>query len=47
MSRLSNLAKVSVYVKSGSSSVAGKVILGASLVSALLGVSSYLQSFSA
>jgi hypothetical protein len=48
MSRLADLSKVSAYVKSsGGASIAGKVILGASILSAILGVNSYLQSFSA
>lgn len=48
MSRFSELAKVSVYVKSsGGSGIAGKVILGASVLSALLGVNAYFQSFAA
>jgi len=48
MSRLTDLSKISVYVKgSGGSRIAGKVLLGASVLSALFGVSSYLQSFGA
>lgn len=48
MSRLSDLSKVSSYVKSsGGSGIAGKVILGASVISALFGVTSYFESFSA
>lgn len=48
MSRLADLSKVSVYVRStGGSRIAGKVLLGASIVSALFGVSSYFQSFGA
>ena len=48
MSRLPDLAKVSVYVKStGGSRIAGKVLLGASIISALLGVTSYAQAHSA
>lgn len=48
MSRLADLSKVTSYVKStGGSGIAGKVILGASVLSALFGVSSYFESFSA
>lgn len=48
MSRLTDLSRVSSYVKSsGGSSIAGKVILGASIVSALFGVKSYFDSFAA
>jgi len=48
MSRLSELAKVSAYVKtSGGSRIAGKVLLGASVLSALFGFSSYFQAFGA
>lgn len=48
MSRLPDLAKVSAYVKtSGGSSIAGKVILGASLISAILGFSSYIDAYGA
>ena len=42
MSKLADLSKISVYVKSsGGSGIAGRVILGASFISALFGVSSY------
>lgn len=48
MNRLADLSKVSAYVKSsGGAGIAGKVILGASLFSALLGVSSYFEAFAA
>jgi hypothetical protein len=48
MSRLTELSRVTSYVKaSGGSGIAGKVILGASIVSALLGVKSYVDSFAA
>lgn len=48
MKKIANLSKVSAYVQSaGGSGIAGKVILGASFISAFLGVSSYFQSFSA
>jgi hypothetical protein len=48
MSRLSDLSKVSAYVRSsGGSRIAGKVLLGASVISALFGVTSYFQSFGA
>ena len=48
MSKLADLSRVSAYVKSsGGSGIAGKVILGASVLSALLGLSSYAQSFGA
>jgi hypothetical protein len=48
MSKLSELTRITSYVRhSGGSRIAGKVILGASLLSALFGVSSYISSFSA
>ncbi len=48
MSRLSDLSKVSVFPKSSTGSrIAGRVLLGASVLSALLGVNAYLQSFQA
>lgn len=48
MSRLSDLSKVSVFPKSSAGSkLAGKVLLGASVLSALFGVNSYFQSFGA
>lgn len=48
MNKLADLSKVSAYVKSsGGSGIAGKVILGASLFTALLGVDSYFSAFSA
>lgn len=48
MSRLPDLTKVSASFKTVSgSSIAGKVILGASIISALLGVSSYVEAYGA
>ena len=48
MSRLPNYDQVSGFVKgSGGSRIASKVLLGASLISGLLGVYSYLQAYGA
>jgi len=48
MSRLSDLSKVAVFPKSSAGSrIAGRVLLGASVLSALFGVSAYFQSFQA
>ncbi len=48
MSKLPNYAQVSGFVKSsGGSRVASRVLLGASLLSGLLGVFSYVDSFKA
>jgi len=51
MSKNSNEQLIFNYVRNArtaaSSSVAGKVLFGASLLSAVLGVNSYLQSFAA
>ena len=48
MSKIADLSKVSAYVKStGGSGIAGRIILGASVLSAFLGVTSYIQSFGA
>ena len=48
MSKLPNYAQVSGFVKSsGGSRVASRVLLGASLLSGLLGVFSYVESFNA
>ena len=48
MSRLPDLARVSSYAKSaGGASVGGKVLLVASVVSALLGLNSWAKSFGA
>lgn len=48
MSRLPDLARVSVYVKStGGVRVAGKVMLAASFLSAFFGITSYIQSHAA
>jgi len=48
MSKLPNYAQVSGFVKSsGGSRVASRILLGASLLSGLLGVFSYVESFNA
>lgn len=48
MSKLPNYAQVSGFVKSsGGSRIASRVLLGASLLSGLLGVFSYIESFKA
>jgi len=48
MSKLPNLELVSNYVRSsGGSRIGGKVLLGASVFSALLSVYSYFQAFGA
>ena len=42
MNRLADLSKVTTYVRSsGGSGIAGRVILGASIFAAFMGVSSY------
>lgn len=48
MSRLPDLARVSSYAKSaGGASVGGRVMLGACLLSALLGLNSWVKAFGA
>lgn len=48
MSRLPNISVVSSYVRSsGGSRIAGKVLLGASVISGVLSVLSYFKSFGA
>lgn len=48
MSRLPNISVVSSYVRSsGGSRIAGKVLLGASVISGVLSVISYFKSFGA
>ena len=49
MSRLGDLTKVSANIKSTGSGLrlAGKVLLGASVISALLGVSSFVEAYGA
>jgi len=48
MSKLPNLVQVSGFIKSsGGSRVASRVLLGASLLTGLLGVFSYIDSFKA
>jgi hypothetical protein len=48
MSRLPDLSKVSSYAKSaGGASVAGKVMLGACVISAFFGLNSWVKAFGA